>query len=136
MNRGSYPTSVVPLEALWMLELASQLRFRECARHHVSTPGVPGNVEGGGFFDSLGRNAGFSQPPALAPETKSVRAFLDSREGGRGRGFVGPRKGAPRHGSGLPRLWATHNSLIQNPLSAVALLGQESGLEQRLVCQT
>jgi len=29
-----------------MLELASQRSFRECAQHHLSAPGIPGNVEG------------------------------------------------------------------------------------------
>jgi hypothetical protein len=31
-----------------MLELARQCGFRECAEHHVSTPGIPGNLEAAG----------------------------------------------------------------------------------------
>ena len=72
------------LDALWMLELASQRDFREWAQHHVAAPGTPGNVEGAGFFDSLGRNARLSEGPELAPETESVPASLESREIGRG----------------------------------------------------
>ena len=145
------------LEALWMLELANQRGFRECAQHHVSRPGIPGKVQGAGFFDSFGRNAGSSGRSELAPETKSlaklaaqvvdsscrltaaifiwsgagpphigtVPAFLDSREIGRARGFVGPRNGASRHHARPSALWGTHNSLMQNRLSATTLLGQE-----------
>ena len=68
------------LEALWMLGLAGQPGFRECARYHVSATGIPGNVEGAGFFDSLGRNAGLSARSELPPETGSVPAPLESRE--------------------------------------------------------
>jgi hypothetical protein len=100
------------LEALWMLELASQRNFRECAQHHVSNPGIPGNVEGAGFFDFLGRNAHLSEPSELAPETESVPASLESREIGRARGLVGPRKDAPRRHGTRSVLWGTHNSLM------------------------
>ena len=44
-----------------MLELAGQCGFREYAQPHASTPGIPGNVEGAGFFAPLGRNAGLSE---------------------------------------------------------------------------
>jgi hypothetical protein len=63
-----------------MLGLASQRGFCESAQHHAPTPGVPANVEGAGFFDSLGRNAGLSELWEPTPETESVRASLESRE--------------------------------------------------------
>ena len=85
------------LEALWMLELASQRGFRECARHHASTPGMPGNVEGAGFFDSFGRNAGLFERSEPTPETESVPASLESREIGRARDFVGARNSGSHH---------------------------------------
>jgi hypothetical protein len=108
-----------------MLELASQRDFRECAQHHVSTPGVPGNTEGASFFDSLGRNAGLSGRSELAPETESVPTSLESREIGWARGFLGRPAGASRH-HGRPLVpWGIHNSLMQSRLSAITLLGQE-----------
>ncbi|MGD0578099.1 MAG: substrate-binding domain-containing protein, partial [Bryobacteraceae bacterium] len=94
---GSYPKSVMALEALWMLDVVSQRGFRECAQHHVSTSSIPGNVEGAGFFDSLGRIDGSSERSELALETESVQASLKSREIGRARGLVGPRNDASRH---------------------------------------
>jgi hypothetical protein len=42
---GSYPKSVVALEALWMLELAGQRGFRERVRHRASAPVNPRNVD-------------------------------------------------------------------------------------------
>ena len=65
-----------------MLELASQRGFRECAQHHVSAPGFPGNVEGAGFFDSLGRDAGLSERSELAPETELVPVLWSPRKSG------------------------------------------------------
>jgi len=109
-----------------MLELASQRGFRECGQDHVSTPGIPGNVEGAGFFDFLGSNAHLSERPELAPETERVPVSLESRETGRAWGLVGPRKDASRHHGRLSVLWGTHNSLMQNRLSAITLLGQEA----------
>lgn len=62
------------LDALWMLELASQRAFLECAQPHAPTPGMPGNVEGAGFFDSLGRNAGlFERSEPTVSAGKRVR---------------------------------------------------------------
>ena len=103
---GSYPKSAMALEALWMLELPSQRGFRECAQHHVSRPGIPSNVEGTGWFDSLGRN-------------------VASGEVRRARGLAGPPSDTSRHHGRLPVLWGTHNSLMQDRLSAITLLGQE-----------
>jgi hypothetical protein len=108
-----------------MLELASQSGFRECAQHYVSTPGLPGDVEGGGFFDALGRNAGYSERLELSPETESVPASLCSRENGPATGTVGLGNDAPGHHGRPSVLWETHNSLMQNILSVIALLGQE-----------
>jgi hypothetical protein len=79
-----------------MLDPASRRGFRECAQHHVSTPGIPGNVEGAGFIDSLGRNAGLDERSELPPEAEPS-ASLGSRELGRARGLVGPRNDIPRH---------------------------------------
>jgi hypothetical protein len=73
-----------------MLDLVSQRAFRECAQHHVSMPGIPGNVEGAGFSIPLGRNAGLSERSELAPETESVPTSLEPR------GLVGPRNDASR----------------------------------------
>ena len=88
------------LEAVWMLELASQRGFRRCAQHHVSAPGIPGNVEGAGFFAPLGRNAGLSEGSELALETESVPTSLESREIGHSSGSVGPRNDASGHHGG------------------------------------
>jgi hypothetical protein len=98
---GSYPKSVMALDTLWMLELTSQRGFRECAQHHVSKPGIPGNVEDASFFDSLGRNAGLPGRSELAPETESVPASLESGQIGRARNFVGRPNGASRYHGGL-----------------------------------
>ena len=125
-RRGSYPKSVVALEALWMLQLASQGGFHECAEHNVSTLGVPGSVEGAGFSDSLGRNAGLSARSELAPETESAPAPLESRETGRAGGLGRPRARTrvqpSRQAVGVV---GTCNSLMQQRLSAITLLGQE-----------
>ena len=108
-----------------MVELASQRGFRECAHHHVSAPGNPGNVESAGFFDSLGRNAGLPERSEPAPGTESVLGSLESRE-------IGHAKGAPARAPAHSRphgrpvvLRRTHNSLMENRLSAITLLGQE-----------
>jgi hypothetical protein len=47
---------VIGLEALWALALASRRGFRQGAQDHVSTPGIPGNLEGAGVFDSAGEH--------------------------------------------------------------------------------
>jgi hypothetical protein len=108
-----------------MLQLASQDGFHECAQHHVSTLGIPGNVEGAGFCDSLGGNGGLSARSELAPETESVPAPLESRGIGRVRGLVGPRKDASRRHGNPWALWGTRDSLMKQRLSANTLLGRE-----------
>ena len=83
------------LEALWMLELASQRGFRERARHRVSEPANPREVDGAGFFDTLGRNAGLSERSEPAPETESVPGFFGVQGNWACQGFR--RAGPPAH---------------------------------------
>ena len=78
--KGCYPKSVVALDALWMLELASQRGFRERARCGVSAPLNPRNVDGAGFFGSLRRNAESSKRPEPAPGAESAADSSESRD--------------------------------------------------------
>src|ERR1035437_376766 len=128
---GSYPKSVMALGALWILELTSRSGFRERAQPHVSTPCVPGNVEGADFSDSLGRNAGWSEGSELAPETESVAPSLEPREIGHARGLDGRRNDTSRHHGRPSALRKTHNSLMQNLLSAITLLEYEPVCSRR-----
>ena len=106
-----------------MLELARHRGFRECAQHYVSTPGIPGNVEGAGFSDSLGRKAGLSARSELVPENESVTAPLEFREIGRVRGLGGPAHGRIPPSRQAVGIAGDSNSLMQNRLSATTLLG-------------
>ena len=58
-------------------------------------PGIPRDVEGAGFFESLERNAALPERSELAPETELVPVSLRSREIGRAGGMVGPRMEHP-----------------------------------------
>jgi hypothetical protein len=88
-------------------------------------PGIPGNVERAGFVDFLVRNVGLSERPKLAPEAGSVPASVESREIVRDGGLVAPHHDPCRHHGRLSVFWGTHNSLRQNRLSAITLLGEE-----------
>jgi len=90
---GSCPKSVMARQVLWMLELASQRGFRERARHRVSAPAYPGNVDGAGFFDSMGRNVGLSGRSEPAPAAESVPGSSKAREIGHAMGVLA------RHGT-------------------------------------
>lgn len=119
--KGCYPKSVVALDALWMLELASQRRFRERARCGVSAPLNPRNVDGAGFFGSLRRNAESSKRPEPAPGANRPPILRSPGTSGTPGGTVGPHTGRSRR-QGRSR---THNSLIERYLSPITLLGQE-----------
>lgn len=101
-----------------MLNLASQCGSRERARYRVSAPSVPGIVEGAGFFDSPGKNAGLSEPSELPPGTESVPASLGAMRTGRdGSSSASPRRVPPsRHTvdvAGRPQL-IDATTLIRN----------------------
>src|ERR1017187_2091971 len=77
---GSYPKSVMAVEALWILELASQRGFRERGLPHVSATGNPGGIDGARILDSPRTYAGPSERSEPAPGTESVRSSLEPRE--------------------------------------------------------
>jgi hypothetical protein len=82
------------VEALWILELASQRGFRERGLPHVSAPGNPGGIDGARILDSLRTYAGPSERSEPAPGTESVRSSLEPREIGLARALSGPRNRA------------------------------------------
>jgi hypothetical protein len=108
-----------------MLELASQHGFRERSQYRVSAPVNPRNVDGAGFFDSLGRSAELSERSEPAPGAESAPGSSESRDIGHPRGSVGPHIGRSRRQGVSAVLRGTHNSLIERCLSPITLLGQE-----------
>src|ERR1035437_618175 len=114
-----------------MLELASQRGFRERSQYRVSAPVNPRNVDGAGFFDSLGRSAELSERSEPAPGAESAPGSSESRDIGHPRGSVGPHIGRSRRQGVSAVLRGTHNSLIERCLSPITLLGQEPETEAR-----
>lgn len=55
-----------------MVALASQCGFRDRAWQCVSAPAKPGNVDGSGFSESMGRNGGLSERSEPAPGAESA----------------------------------------------------------------
>jgi hypothetical protein len=111
------------LEALWILELASQRGFRERELPHVSAPGNPGGIDHARILGSLRAYAGLSERSEAAPGAESVRGSLDSKEIGRAKAFSGPRDGASGMTKGQRSRGEAHNSLRKNLLFPITLLG-------------
>ena len=74
------------------LELASQRGFRERSQHRESAPAKPGNVDGAGFFDPLGRSGGLSE--WSEPLREPNRSRFSGLQRYRAEGGVGSRTGA------------------------------------------
>ena len=108
-----------------MLELVSQRGFRERDQQPVSGPANPGNLDGAGFFDPMGRRGGLSERSEPAPGTELVPRISGAQDTGMPRGCRLAHRRIPAIAADAVVLRRTHNSLMEKRLSPTTLLGQE-----------